>query len=298
MGRRYPLGSPRAHLLLNALLHELSIRRKINIKIWPTVFCVQCSLGSSQHLGATTCKKWSSESRCGDYQITSIPEYTFLLALDCIFRQELQCTFRRESSCTGPQEPEGGRSHEIRSKNPRNQIKEFAESDLRWYKSPWEWSYNAPWALVGNSREALDGTPYQSPGRQTLMKNEEKMFQLRLKFYKILARLPWCKRSDNPRCTWSLVPACKVHDVRDIYTLLVQRFQHILYLHVTTEKFWHFLLEAPLQVSWGILVHTESFTWSGENVCWQRLATRQKYQLADLVGHSLTLGDGLLPDKI
>ena len=124
------------------------------------------------------------------------------------------------------------------------------------------------------------------------------MFQLRLKFYKILARLPWCKRSDNPRCTWSLVPACKVHDVRDIYTLLLQRFQHILYLHVTTEKFWHFLLEAPLQVSWGILVHTESFTWSGENVCWQRLATRQKYQLADLVGHSLTLGDGLLPIKI
>ena len=23
-------------------------------------------------------------------------------------------------------------------------------------------------------------------------------------------RLPWCKRSGNPRCTWSLVPACKV----------------------------------------------------------------------------------------
>ena len=179
---------------------------------------MQCSLGSSQHLGATTCKKRSSESRCGDYQRTSIPEYTFLLALDCIFRQELQCTFRRESSCTGPQEPEGGRCHEIRSKNPRNQIKESAESDLRWYKSPWEWSYNAPWALVGNSREALDGTLYQSPGRQTLMKNEEKRFLLSLKFCKILARLPWCKRSDNPRCTWSLVPACKVRNVEDIYS--------------------------------------------------------------------------------
>ena len=106
----------------------------------------------------------------------------------------------------------------IRSKNSRNQIKESAESDLRWYKSPWEWSYNAPWALVGNSREALDGKPYQSPGRQTLMKNEEKLFQSRLKFYKILARVPWCKRSDNPRCTWSLVPACKVRCKRRLHT--------------------------------------------------------------------------------
>ena len=47
----------------------------------------------------------------------------------------------------------------IRSKNLRNH-------DLRWYKSPWEWSYNAPWALAGNSREALDGTQCQSPERK------------------------------------------------------------------------------------------------------------------------------------
>ena len=114
-----------------------------------------------------------------------------------IFLHRTSGTWRREKSWN-------------QKKNPRNQIKESAESDLHWYKSPWEWSYNAPWALVGNSREALDGKQYQSPGRQKLMKNEKKMYQLGLKFYKILARLPWCKRSDNPRCTWSLVPACKV----------------------------------------------------------------------------------------
>ena len=91
----------------------------------------------------------------------------------------------------------------------------------------------------------------------------KKVFKLRLKYCKILTSwLPWCKRSENPRCTWSLVPACKVHNKQDIiYTVLVQRFQYILYLHVTTEKFWHCFLVAVLQVSWGILVHTESFTW-------------------------------------
>ena len=51
-----------------------------------------------------------------------------------------------------------------------------------------------------------------------------------------------------------------------LYTALLQGFQHILYLHVTTGKFWHFLSEAALQVSWGILVHTESFTCSGKYI--------------------------------
>ena len=39
----------------------------------------------------------------------------------------------------------------------------------------------------------------------------------------------------------------------------------IMHLHVITGKSWHFFLESALQVSWGILVHTESFTWSGKN---------------------------------
>ena len=38
----------------------------------------------------------------------------------------------------------------------------------------------------------------------------------------------------------------------------------IMHLHVITGKSWHFFLESALQVSWGILVHTESFTWSGK----------------------------------
>ena len=79
--------------------------------------------------------------------------------------------------------------------------------------------------------------------------------------------------------------------------LAVQRFQYILYLHVTAEKFWHCFLVAALQVSWGILLHTESFTWSGKNIWWKRRIIKQ-YQLADLVGHSLTLSDWLMPVEL
>ena len=57
-----------------------------------------------------------------------------------------------------------------RREDKHDQIKESAESDLLWCKSPWGWSYSAPWALFRNSREALDGTPCQSPERKTLMK--------------------------------------------------------------------------------------------------------------------------------
>ena len=68
-----------------------------------------------------------------------------------IFLQRTSGTWRREDKV-----------EKVRSKNLRNK-------DLRWCKSPWEWSYNALWALAGKSREALDGTSYQSPERMTLI---------------------------------------------------------------------------------------------------------------------------------